>query len=210
MKLLNDKGNTTIFIIGSFSMLLLFLLIVGSLAEVFILKEKASNNAEQASIVATGIVIDHLFDAVSEYDATLIDGENPLGPIVSDAIVNLKASSPHLSNLEARNMAINQVLKGQLPSNVRLPGIVTTHLSSANSKIPEQVRANIESNNGVVKGTIITFDGERIQVETSTRYKAFKYDDLLPEEKRYVKQKGKGPKLEFVQGLGGWLLYKEL
>ena len=214
MKRLNEKGNTTIFIIGSFSMFLLFLLIIGSFSQVFILKEKASNNAEQASIVATGIVMDYLQIAIDAYDSTLLPEEYPFLSInlkVNAAKGQISATNRNLSSIEVRNRAINQVLKGNLPGNFILEGFVSSNLSAAESKISSNVRANIENNDGEVKGTRITFTGERIQVETSTRYKAFKYDDLLPEEKRYVRQTGKGPKLDFAHGLsGGWGVNIEL
>ncbi|MEJ9280009.1 hypothetical protein [Ureibacillus thermosphaericus] len=217
MKLLNNEnGNMTLFIVGFFSAFFFLFLIILSFANVFVEKELASNNAEQASIVASGILLDHLEDAIEDYDNWLrplllldpipsyVIGLHLLEDDVQSAI-NSQPSS--LSYLEKRHKAINQVLKSELPGNSLLRGFVVSNLNQAKPKIKDQVKKNIEDNNGELFETKVVFNhNHRIEVETATKYKSFLFDDYFTENERYVKQTGYGPKFEFAESLYGWSL----
>lgn len=213
MVLNNEKGNTTVFIVGSFSILLLLFVIVASFGNIFIFKEKASNNAEMASIAATGVIFEYLQEAIDEYDASLTPEEYPILSVnekVRVASIQLRAAHPDWATVEVKHTAINQVLKGELPVNIRLRGFVEPKLQSAAGEAINTVRQSIESNEGVVEGTKIKLNQRnRLEVETAANYKAASYDKYFPDDKRKVKQKGEGPKLDFVDGLGSWSINEQ-
>lgn len=191
-------------------------LIVISFANVFIKKEQASNNAEQASIVASGIILDSLEEAIDDYDSWLIPllaldpipleaiGLDPLG----EKVEHKKNSLPsRFTESERKHKAINSVLKDELPGNERLKTFVYSNLNNAEGEIYSQVQSNILSNNGELSETEINFIDNRVEVETATRFEALKYDEYFSENQRYVKQKGKGPTFEFADSLS-WSLSK--
>lgn len=212
----NQKGNTILFIVGLFSVFFLMFVIVISFANVFIKKEQASNNAEQASIVASGIILDSLEEAIDDYDGWLIPllasdpipleaiGLEPLG----DKVDNEKDSLPSTyTESERKHKAINSVLKEELPGNDRLKTFVSSNLADAEGEIYSQVQSNILSNNGELSQTEINFTDNRVEVKTATRFEALKYDEYFSESQRYVKQKGRGPTFEFADSIS-WSLSK--
>lgn len=211
-RLKNENGNTTLFIIGLFSVFTLMFLLIISFANVFVEKEHASSNAEQASIVASGIVLDSLEDAISEYDSWLIlelgkvpDSPElidlrPLGEKVEEEKNRLPGT---LTDSEKKHKAINKVIKDELNNGNRfLRPIVNRELSYAEAAIRSQVMDNISQNNGEISQTKVYLNNEnRIEVETATKYKAFKFDEYFSDSQRLVKQKGQGPSFEFAEAL---------
>ncbi|TCJ02187.1 TadE/TadG family type IV pilus assembly protein [Cytobacillus praedii] len=212
----DEKGNTMIFMLGSMTMLVLMFVIIGSFANVFIIKEKASNNAEQASLAASGEILAGLNTAIELYDQFqykyYLSIEQPelyeLHSILKklgEEKVKLSSSGRDLSTIEINHNAINNVIKDELPgiSNA-LQGFVTSELGTAVSRVHNAVEKNINDNNGVLSGTtVIIFNkNKRVEVKTATKYKAIKYDSLFPEDKRLIKQKGEGLKFEFLSGFG--------
>lgn len=199
----------TIFIVGCFSVFFLLFIVILSFANVLVDKEIASNNAEQASIVASGIMLDHLEEAIEDYDdwlrpLLLLDPipEYVLGlhPLEDDVEMAMNALPSTLSEPEKRHKAINQVLKNEIPGNYFLKNFVQNQLNLAKSKIRIQVKENIENNNSEISKTKIIFNEKhRIEVETATRYETIKFDEYLDENHRYIKQKGYGPTFEFAE-----------
>ncbi len=181
-----------------------------SFANVFIEKEHASNNAEQASIVVSGIILDSLEDAIREYDSWLILelGKDPVSPEVvglrplGEKVEEVKNQlSDILTDSEKKHKAINKVIKDELNSgNPFLGDFVDIQLRYIDSEIRTQVSNNINQNNGEISQTKVVLNNEnRVEVETATKYKAFKFDEYFTESQRLVKQKGQGPTFEFAE-----------
>ncbi len=201
------------FIISLFGIFLLMFLLILSFANVFIEKEHASNNAEQASIVASGIVLDRLEAAIEGYDSWLvlqlarvpiptdIEDLKPLGEQVEEAKNRLPYT---LTDSEKKHKAINQVIKEELESgNLFLPAFLNSELRNVEAEIRYQVAANIYDNQGEVPETkVVLNEKNRIEVETATKYKAFKYNEYFSESQRLVKQKGQGPTFDFAEAIG--------
>ncbi|MBS4193293.1 hypothetical protein KHA94_24725 [Bacillus sp. FJAT-49705] len=214
----NEKGNTMIFMLGSLSMLVLMFVIIGSFANVFIIKEKASNNAEQASMAASGEVLDGLKNAIELYDAYQLQHytamkrydlylEDSIKIQLRNEISQISGSNSDLSQIEITHKAVNKVIESKLPGIFgALEGFVNTELISATGRVHQVVRDNIESNNGELSGTKIKLfnKNNRVEVITATKYKAVKYDELFPEDKRKIKQKGEGLKFEFLNRFGNY------
>lgn len=217
----NEKGNTMIFMLGSMTMLVLMFVIIGSFANVFIIKEKASNNAEQASLAASGEILAGLNTAIELYDRHQYNyyisikrpdlyEQNSILKKLGEEKASLRSSGRNLSAIEINHNAINNVIKAELESpgiiSGALQGFVSSELDNAVSRVHNAVAKNINDNNGVLSGTTIVFfnKNKRVEVKTATKYKAIKYDSLFPEDKRLIKQKGEGLKFEFLSGFGSY------
>lgn len=204
MKLLkNERGNVLIFILGLFSVMILMFLLLGSIANVYVTKEKASSNADQASLVAASIVLDNLKIAIENYDndPRIIELEpvETLAEKVAKRIMQLQGEN--LAELKA----VNAVLKEELGNSI-LRGYVGSALSNAKSEIAAAVPTNISNNNGILAGTeVILFNNRnRIEVKTSAKFKALKFDEYFDESKRILNQKSESPSFDFVDGYGGY------
>ncbi|MDW2879572.1 MULTISPECIES: hypothetical protein [Bacillaceae] len=203
----NENGNTTIFMISFFGIFTLMFMLIANFANVLIEKQHASNNADQASIVASGILLEALDEAIDEYDRAileqLLEGEiepEKLRDKVNDEIQGL--SSDQYSETEKRHIAINNVLKRELPGNGLLESKISSSLAGARDQIMTEVQINILNNNGKVEETTISLnDKNRIEVNTSTRYEAVKFDEYLSENQRYIKQTGQGPSFDFLEAM---------
>lgn len=189
----------------------LLFIIIGSFANVFIQKEKSSNNAEQASITASAIIFDSLEKAIDDYDDSL-EGkiedilDKSINEKVRKKIEQLRPLNPQLSSIEIKHKAINSVLKHELISNSTLATYITEGLNDATTKIPQAVKENIENNQGEISETEIKLfnQNNRVEVITSTKFKALKFDKYFPDDKRAIKQVGEGNKFDFINELGGW------
>lgn len=212
--IVNEKGNTMIFMLGSLSMLVLMFIIIGSFANVFLKKEKASNNAEQASLAASGEVLEGLKNAINLYDTYQLDfyiRNDRYGEYLQNSILKklgvekAKLSGSGLSEIEISHKAVNNVIKSELPGiEDALKGFVGSELNSATGRVQQVVINNIESNNGELSDIKIKLfnKNNRVEVTTATKYKAIKYDELFPDDKRLIKQKGEGLKFDFLDSYG--------
>ncbi|MFT4415397.1 pilus assembly protein TadG-related protein [Fredinandcohnia humi] len=207
MKLLkNENGNTTLFIIGLFGIFTLLFLVVLNFAQVLIDKERASNNAEQASIVATGIIVDSLEEAIYQYDATLTGTvEEILDKSLERRLNEAKAALRYdtsLTSSEVHHKAVNRVLREELASgNPVLYSIVRSQLNGAMYSLSSEVQSSIDKNDGELAETKIKVfnHNNRVEVETATRYEAHKFDEYFPESSRFVRQKAQGPTFEIAE-----------
>ena len=182
--------------LGSLSMLVLMFIIIGSFANVFLIKEKASNNAEQASLAASGEVLNALKNAIELYDAeqlefyTAMDSydsylKDSIKIQLSEDIGEISSSHPELSQMEINHKAINKVIESKLPGiNGALEAFVNSELASATGRVRQVVRDNIEVNKGELSETKIKLfnQNNRVEVMTATKYKDVKYDELFPDD----------------------------
>lgn len=201
---------------GALGIMALMFTIIGSFANIFITKERASNNAEQASIVASGEILLGLENAIAAYDKYQFDyysSTNNLGEYYVDSILKKLGdaksalSGQGYSQIEIDHLASNAVIKSNLPglhSNLKMN--VDIELNSAIGRIHFAVENNIRENKGELSGTIVNIfnKNKRVEVQTSTKYKALKYDQLYPDDKRKVKQKGEGLKFDFLDSYGSF------
>lgn len=223
----NERGNVIIFSLGIMAILLFMFLLIGSFASVFVAKEKSSNIAQQASLVASSILKEEVEEGIDRYelfvgsqefvseagvgmdlcdfqDSTVIQiSENikiycSLESLVDKRYVT-SSSYNHLSAKEKKRQVTNDVLKEQIPINEVLQGYIEDSASQASGRIPGAVEANILENKGIVEGTeIAVSDTNRITISTNTRYEALKYDEMFSENERKVEQQGAGPTFQFL------------
>ena len=58
--------------LGIMSVMIIMFLVLTNFVKVFVLKEQASSNAQQASIAATSVLYKEVDEAVEEYEDTII------------------------------------------------------------------------------------------------------------------------------------------
>jgi Putative Flp pilus-assembly TadE/G-like len=224
----NQKGNISLLVLGLMGVTMIMFLVVLSFSKVFAIKEKASTAAEQASYAATSVIYEVTMDSVKEYDESLPGKvedviDQTLQERIEEKKQDLLAYNPFLSENEGKIQAINKVVSEELTTDggfglglglgVRkelLNSILLNNLrsESTNQKIRSAVSDVILSNGGILEGTTVEYlDQFQIKVETSARYEALKYDELIPEDKRKLKQKAKGPEIDFMKELNVWSDY---
>lgn len=131
------------------------------------------------------------------------------GPSTADKIKNAKPSvktrHPFWSSNKVKIKAIDRVLSDEAPSNDKLSLAIERAVRSSKGEAVKAARQTIKQNNGKVQGSKITFfDNGRVKVKTSVAFETMKYKNVIPEDRKYVKQNGRGPKLGFIQYLHGW------
>jgi hypothetical protein len=226
----SEKGNISLLVMGLLGVTMIMFLVVLSFSKVFAIKEKASTASEQASYAATSVIYEVVMDSIEEYDSTLpgkVDEviDKTLVEKIEEKKEELLTFNPFLSQNEAKIEAINKVISEELNNGggtgqglglglgVRkelLNKILLDNLTSesTNQKIRSAVSDVIINNDGILEGTTVEYlDEYQVKVETSARYEALKYDELIPEDKRKLKQKAKGPEIDFIKDLNGWSDY---
>jgi hypothetical protein len=226
----SEKGNISLLVMGLLGVTMIMFLVVLSFSKVFAIKEKASTASEQASYAATSVIYEVVMDSIEEYDSTLpgkVDEviDKTLVEKIEEKKEELLTFNPFLSQNEAKIEAINKVISEELNNGggtghglglglgVRkelLNKILLDNLTSesTNQKIRSAVSDVIINNDGILEGTTVEYlDEYQVKVATSARYEALKYDELIPEDKRKLKQKAKGPEIDFIKDLNGWSDY---
>jgi hypothetical protein len=213
----NEKGNISLLVMGLMGVTMIMFLVVLSFSKVFAIKEKASTASEQASYAATSVVYEVAMTAVEDYDSSLpgkIDEiiDKTLQEKIDKKKEELMMFNPFLSENEAKIEAIDAILSEELNGaglkSEILNEMLLEQLNQADQQIRDAVSGVILSNDGILEGTIVTLlDENQVKVETSARYEALKYDELIPEDKRKLKQKAKGPEIGFIKELKGWSDY---
>ncbi|WP_197468145.1 hypothetical protein [Fictibacillus phosphorivorans] len=216
-------------VMGLMGVTMIMFLVVLSFSKVFAIKEKASTASEQASYAATSVIYEVVMESVEEYDRSLPGKvDEVIDKTLKEKIEEKKEErltfNPFLSENEAKIEAINEVISDELKNGggpgqglglgVRkelLNKILLDKLTSdsTNQRIRSAVADIIMNNDGLLEGTTIDYlDKYQIKIETSARYEALKYDELIPEDKRKLKQKAKGPEIDFIKELNGWTDYR--
>jgi hypothetical protein len=226
----SEKGNISLLVMGLLGVTMIMFLVVLSFSKVFAIKEKASTASEQASYAATSVIYEVVMESIEEYDNTLpgkVDEviDKTLVEKIEEKKEELLTFNPFLSQNEAKIEAINKVISEELNNGggtgqglglglgVRkelLNKILLDNLTSesTNQKIRSAVSDVIINNDGILEGTTVEYlDEYQVKVATSARYEALKYDELIPEDKRKLKQKAKGPEIDFIKDLNGWSDY---
>lgn len=72
----NERGNISLFILGLLSVMMIMFVILLNLSKVFVVKEHASSNAEQASLSATSVVYEKVEQAIEDYDNQMASIKN--------------------------------------------------------------------------------------------------------------------------------------
>ncbi|MBG9564084.1 TadE/TadG family type IV pilus assembly protein [Brevibacillus agri] len=209
----NERGNVTIFTLTIFMLIMLVLFMaLFNLSTVFVVKEQASDSAQQAALAAVKPIYDEMEKALARYDQSpmRLKDEAYIKPFVDQAEASIRASHPDWARSEVRYKAIDQVLSNWLPANVELLFYVQTGLAQAAPKLRDVVVTILEANHATVPGSqiVVTAD-ERIQVQTSVRFRSTTFDfSFMPDPKHEeeVYQTGSSRQIGFLHAAGGLFL----
>jgi hypothetical protein len=208
----NEHGNVTIFALSIFFLLMLILFMaLFNFSTVFVVKEQASNSAQQAALAATKVVYDQIEEAIREYDRSLSRLLDPvlIGLLVDEKEASLRAAHPDWAESEIRYAAIDQVLIHELPGNAELQGYVAQGLADARDEIDDVVATIIAENHATLEGSTIAMfnDDHRIQVQTSVRFASSVFDFVFmpnPDHEEQVFQTGQSRPIGFVGEVWDW------
>lgn len=209
----NERGNVTVFTLSVFFVMLLILFTaLFNFSTVFVVKEQASNSAQQAALAAVEPIYEEMEEAIKKYDSSpnrLKDG-NFIGIKVDMAEEAIRASNPDWAKSEVRYEAIDQVLSSWLP-HPELSFYVNEGLANAQSEIRSIVITILDANHATVPGSklVVFTSDERIEVQTSVRYRASTFDfEFMPEIKHEeeIYQTGQSRQIGFLDAIWNWSL----
>lgn len=197
----NEEGNITLLTLGLLGVMALMFAVLLNLVKVFAVKQQAANAAEQASLAATAEiyrVVEEAIDDIPEPFQTTLEEQIEMKKIQLESHY---AWSDREFYLEAVDQVLAEKLANPLdPAYLLLKTGIESGLYNDKDEILDAAAVAITSDGGALTGTQIKIDSQyRVEVRTSSIYRAYKYDDLIPEDKRQIYQVGKGPELAFLR-----------
>lgn len=202
-----ERGNTMLLTLGMVFVMALMLVVILNFANVFVVKEVASSNAEQASLVGASLVVEKLKEEIENYEDSLLGLiEEVVDETITEKIENRKNEIKYETNWlehELELKAMNDVLEKELrDGNIVLRGYIITALNRATNEMPHLVQSNIVANKGEVGGTRIRFNSDyRLEVETYVEFSMIKMENYVSDDKQKVKQTGESPSFSFLKEL---------
>lgn len=222
-RLNNERGNAAIFMIGILSVMMIMFVFVLNLSKVLAVKEQANTTAQQASLAATAVLYEQIWDSIDAYEDNLIkklledldpESETTISELypktiaerVDEETVKIQSAKPELSKNEARRKAMNQVLSDEIRNGKwgdmlrdQLDDDLRFHIIPA---MKAAAKDTIHENNGnTSEAEIRIFEKERIYVKASNNVESTAYGDYLKGIKKKLFQESAGPKIDFVKFL---------
>lgn len=209
----NERGNITLFTVGSMIIVMLMFIFVINLAKVFAVKEQAHTSAQQASLAATAVLYDEIWTAIDKYEITimgLVDSyPKTIEQKVDERTIALNNSHPDWSGNEAYVEAIDQVLIEEMNSGVGTEELRQALQNELNPSIiysmKEQARQTILANGGTLTGAEMElFHDNRVYVKAANTMESIDYGSIFHSFKDDVYQTGAGPEINFLEELHSW------
>ncbi|VEF49207.1 helicase/secretion neighborhood TadE-like protein [Bacillus freudenreichii] len=219
----NERGNAALFMIGLLAVMMIMFVFVLNLSKVLAVKEQANTTAQQASLAATSVLYEEIWDSIEEYENDLIkkllEGLDPEAGIsildlypktieerVDEETVRIQSANPEESHNEARRKAINQVVTEEIQSEPwgymlrdQLDRDIRFHIIK---DMKDAARATINDNGGnTSEAEISIFHNDRIYVRASNDVETTAYGNFLKGIKKKLFQESAGPKIDFVKFL---------
>ncbi|WP_394141456.1 hypothetical protein [Cytobacillus oceanisediminis] len=208
----NERGSGVLLTISNFAIVGIMLILILNIAMAFTKKEQASIAAEHASLAATSVLYEQVYEDVKSYKK-LIDADIEEGTIdilktieekVEEREDKLKYSQPFLSKNERRIQAIDDVLSSEIKEDHLFSDQVLQAVRNAESYIDSSVQKTIGKNHGNDAASEYKWEFQeyRIVVEAETRFEAVHYNGLNFGKDSDVSQVGTGPEISFLEALG--------
>jgi hypothetical protein len=208
----NERGSGVLLTILNFAIVGIMLILVLNIAMAFTKKEQASIAAEHASLAATSVLYEQIYEDVKSYKK-LIDADIEEGTIdilktieekVEEREDKLKYSQPFLSKNERHIQAIDDVLSSEIKEDHLFSDQVLQAVRDAESYIDSSVQKTIGKNHGKDAANEYKWEFQeyRIVVEAKTRFEAVHYNGLNFGKDSDVSQVGTGPEISFLEALG--------
>jgi hypothetical protein len=207
----NERGSGVLLTILNFAIVGIILILVLNIAMAFTKKEQASIAAEHASLAATSVLYEQVYEDVKSYKK-LIDADIEEGTIdilktieekVEEREDKLKYSQPFLSKNERHIQAIDDVLSSEIKEDHLFSDQVLQAVRDAESYIDSSVQKTIGKNHGKDAANEYKWEFQeyRIVVEAKTRFEAVHYNGLNFGKDSDVSQVGTGPEISFLEAL---------
>jgi hypothetical protein len=207
----NERGSGVLLTILNFAIVGIMLILVLNIAMAFTKKEQASIAAEHASLAATSVLYEQVYEDVKSYKK-LIDADIEEGTIdilktieekVEEREDKLKYSQPFLSKNERHIQAIDDVLSSEIKEDHLFSDQVLQAVRDAESYIDSSVQKTIGKNHGKDAANEYKWEFQeyRIVVEAKTRFEAVHYNGLNFGKDSDVSQVGTGPEISFLEAL---------
>jgi len=215
-RLREEKGSITLLTLGLLGVMALLFAVMLNLVKVYAVKQEASNAAQQASLAATSEIYRAVEKAIQDTDnaGLICVGSEGLGlnlwpKTIAEQIQDKKNQlSGQYTGREVELKAIDLVLTETLhdPRYFCLKDQIELELNLSTSAIQQAILDTIHANGGEQVGTVIDINHRyQVEVKTSSVYRAYKYDDWIPDNRRNIQQEGLGPELKFLEHVN-WTL----
>lgn len=212
-KLHNEQGNITLFTVGSMFLVMLMFIFVMNLGKVFAVKEEAHTSAQHASLAATAVLYEEIWDAVDDYENTIIGMLESYPKTIREKVdekrIELSNSHPDWSYNESYVEAIDQVLAKEMRSGFE-SGLLKSAIKhelhfDMKYKMKQQASYTINLNGGTLNGAEIKFfEDNRIYVRAANTMDSIDYGTFFNSFTDDVYQVGAGPEINFLDELDGW------
>lgn len=218
-RLREEKGSITLLTLGLLGVMALLFAVMLNLVKVYAVKQEASNAAQQASLAATSEIYRVVEKAIQDTDNAGLFCPGPVGVAlnlwpktiaeqIQDKKWQLSGQYPSWTDRELELEAIDLVLTETLP-DLRyfcLKEQIVQELNTSTSTIKQAILDTVGSNGAEPVGTVIDINSRhQVEVKTSSEYRAYKYDEWIPDNRRNISQRGLGPELKFLQHVN-WTL----
>lgn len=216
-----ERGNSILFMLGILSVLMIMFVFVLNLSKVLAVKEQANTTAQQASLAATSVLYEDIWDSIDQYETDLFKKimeelgadavikdiyPKTIAERVDEKTVEIQSSHSDLSQNEARRKAINQVVAGEM-RNGMWGYMLRDQLDNdiRHQMIPDMknaARETIRQNNGNTDGAEISlFHKNRVYVRASNDVEGTPYGSFFRGWNEKLFQKSAGPEIEFLSEL---------
>lgn len=206
-----EKGNISLFTIGLLSIMIILFIVVLNLSKILAVKEEANKTSQQASLVATSILYEEIWDSVNKYEDTIIGKVDKYPETISEKVdkrtLLLQGQSKYreYTSNEIRLEAIDQVFTEELKNGIGKDDFKDILKADIEYQIFPDMRSavqdSIRNNDGSLSGAKIGFDDGRIYVKASNNFIATSYDGFLKDFSKKLFQRSTGPKIDFISEL---------
>ena len=208
-----EKGSITLLTLGLLGVMALLFAVLLNLVKVYAVKQQASTAAQQASLAATSEIYRAVTKAIQDTDnaGLLCPGPGGVGlnlwpktiaEQIQDKKWDLRGQYPSWTDRELELEAIDLVLADTLHDvrYVCLKDQIELELDLSTSTIKQAGLDKVYSNGGETVDTDIDINHRyQVEVKTSSEYRAYKYDEWIPDNNRNIRQVGLGPELKFLR-----------
>jgi hypothetical protein len=227
-KLQNENGNTMLFTLGMLSIMMIMFLFVVNLTKVLAVKENSNTSSQQASLAATSVLYEELWDRFSDYEELPELPEMPIIPeppdlpelpelpiikslgekiIEREQELEPKFAYRHYSEKELHIEAIDQVISEEIRSPKGKKLKRELELEMTYQILPEvkaAAREAIIENDGNIENAELFIRHNRIEVRASNSIEASTFGNFFKGINDKLFQTSAGPEITFLSYLSGW------
>ncbi|WP_409273226.1 pilus assembly protein TadG-related protein [Neobacillus sp. SCS-31] len=215
-----EDGNTALFLMGMIGIMMIMFVFVFNLAQVFAVKEQANTTAQQASLAATSVLYNRVWEKIKDHSDVPAPVPLPV-PVILETIeekvdnrildLNSNPRFSKFSNNEIRLEAIDQVVTEELEKpqgRIFLKPKIEAELPYALSEMQDAVRETILANGGNTSEAKMFIKDNQIHVKASNTVEGTAYGKFFGDLKEKLFQESAGPEVKFLEKFPGYEGYE--